>query len=43
MIMSANQTRGVNMLFAEDGNVAKAFEESILRSIVERKAKICDT
>ncbi len=31
------------MLFAENGDVAKAFEESILRSVAEREAKICDT
>ena len=31
------------MLFAEDGNILKAFEASILKSIQEREAKICDT
>jgi len=31
------------MLFAHDGNVEKALKDSIMNSIEERKAKICDT
>lgn len=31
------------MLFAHDGNVKKAFIDSIINSIKERKANICET
>jgi len=42
-IHQLSSQRGARVLFAEDGNVTKAFEESILRSIAEREAKICET
>ncbi len=31
------------MLFAHDGNVEKAFKDSIMDSIKGRKANICDS
>ena len=31
------------MLFAHDGNVEKAFKDSIMNSVKEREAEICDT
>ncbi|SKC37573.1 hypothetical protein SAMN02194393_00295 [Maledivibacter halophilus] len=31
------------MLFAHDGNIDKAFKDSIINSIKEREAKICET
>jgi len=31
------------MLFAHDGNIEAAFKNSIVKSLEERKAKLCET